>query len=653
MTEKRIKVLLTSNALFNVLLLTVGIFLSSSFFWGFNLISFFGFWQRLVLLITGFIIFIPQVRGYIYKFIDETSKKFDPKYLPVLILFLYTVFFLIFRIRVHFLGDGPMILRMLPEMHGVTDMIATNEPGSYAMDLFVQDILRKLFIGSYSPEYVYIFLSYISGIAFIFISIKFIRSLNIDSAAGIFFFILLFFTSGTIFFLGYVETYQLVFAIALFYIVYSIQFFNDKLRTSYIISAVFGFWLSFHYLASVFIPSYLVVLIFHFKKDRFQAIISLLVFVLCFMLGYLFTGLDINELTKRFMEPNVSHWLPLFSADKTEIIPALSPEHLWDVFNSQFLVLPFGIFTLIGIMILFRNKINWKDYPVIFLSTMCIFSIIFIFFFNSLLGASRDWDVIMLMSFPFLFFNIYLLYKYFDLHIIRKSVVLISYLAFWQSMIWILLNSNSAVSEKRNTGLENDILWDKYKAALYYEEMCAYYKSKTDYDQAMENYYKSFNIKPSTERLVLNLSNMYQKLGKFKDADTLLQGFIVRTGFNRDAYLSQGIVKMSEGDYINSVRCFRNILEKDQMDRDALGNIAGAMYLLKEYDSSIVYSKKVIALNPYDPKPYLGLGDCYIALHDTVQALKNYKYAKELDKDGKLRNEIEMRIGGIKKFSPP
>lgn len=632
-----------------MLLLTIGIFLSSSLYWGFNLLSFFNFWQRLVLLLTGYIIFIPQFRDYISDSINETTKNFNPKYLPLIILLLYTVFFIVFRIKVHFLGDGPMILRMLPEMHGVTDMIATNEPGSYALDLFVQDIIRYLFYASYTPEYVYIFLSYISGLAFILVSINFIRSLSIDSTSGILFFILLFFTSGAIFFLGYVETYQFVFAIALIYIVYSIQFFNNKFRTSYFISVVFGFWLSLHYLASVFIPSYLVVLIFNFKKDKLKTTISLLVFVLCFMLGYLFTGLDINEITKRFAEPNVSHWLPLFSADKTEIIPAVSLEHLWDVFNSQFLVLPFGIFALIGIIILFRKKIKWNDYPVIFLSTMSIFSFIFIFFFNSLLGTSRDWDVIMLMSFPFLFFNIYILYKYFDLHIIRKSLVMISYLAFWQTMIWILLNSNSAVSEKRNTGLENDRLWDKYKAALYYEEMGAYYKSKTDYNKAMESYYKSFNIKPSTERIVLNLSKMYQNMNRLKEADTLLHGFIVRTGYNRNAYLNQGLVKMSEDDYITAVECFRNIIERDPLDRDALGNIAGCLYLLKEYDSSIVYSKKVIELNPNDPKPYLGLGDCYLAQNDTAKALINYEQAKKLDKDLKFGYEIEARLMKINK----
>jgi hypothetical protein len=389
MPENKIRMFLIVNSIFNVLLMFAGNFLGSPFYWGFNTLSFFSISGIIFFIITGIIIFIPYVNKVFLRGIDESGDFLKKPYvLPVLIA-VYILFFFVFRIKEHFLGDGPMILRMLPQMTGVSDMIATNEPGSYTLGLFVQGVLRKIFTASYQTEYVYIFLSVLSGTAFVFILYKYTKFISNGNTIRIINFAVLIFTANFIFFLGYVETYQVIYVLMLLYSVLAIMYFGGKVKTTYFIAFVLGLWLSLHYLAAVFLPSFIFILAYRFRKNSFRSIISLLIFIASFMFFYYLTGLEFSEMVKRFMEPNTSHWLSFFSV-VDGVNPVFSFYHFWDVINSQLLALPFGLFSLTVLVMLLYKRINFKDSSVVFMLLMCGGSVLFIFAFNSYYGLSRD-----------------------------------------------------------------------------------------------------------------------------------------------------------------------------------------------------------------------------------------------------------------------
>jgi outer membrane protein assembly factor BamD (BamD/ComL family) len=632
-----------------LLVLAAGIYFNSSFNWGFHLLSFFSTIQIIVLLLFGLVIFLPQARTFVSEFTAEIVSPLKFKYAVIGILILYSISFFVFRVKVHLLGDSPMILRMLPEMTGVDDMIATNEPGSYAVDLFVQKIFRSLFSTSYMPEHVYIFLSYLCGAIFILILLNYLKRTELDKTIKALTFIILFFTSNIILFLGYAETYQLIFTLMLSYLTLSMIYFKGSLKSSYGISLTYGFWLSLHYLASVFFPSYVIVIIYNFRKEKFQSTVSILLFLASFLLGYLFSGLDLSEMSKRFLKPNTSHWLPLFSAESGGTPPAFSFEHLWDLFNSQFLALPFGLLTLLMFIILFYTYIKWKDPSNVFLLIMSISSLFFIFFFNSHLGLSRDWDVAAMMSFPFLFYFVYVLTNYIDPDKFKREYALIAYISLWQTILWVLLNSNSTLSEMRNTSLDNDRLWGNERLGLYYEEVGAYFKNKEQYSLSISYYKKALELGPEKERLLLNVCYLYYKHKQYDRASMLLKDYINKVRGTRDVYFLLSLVQYETGLYDEAIASYELILQSDPNDWEVMGNLASCYYQKKQYQKSMEYSNRVIEINPGNPKAYLGIGDSYLAMGDTSKAFMNYQKARELDIGFNLKQEIDLRFNKISK----
>lgn len=638
---KKINVLIYSTITLNTLLIIAGAPTKSSLFWGFNLLSFFPPTYAIIIVLSLSVILIPGFRNILIKFITKSADLIKRDYVPLIIIFVYTVFFIIFRIKVHFLGDGPMIIRMLPEMNGVSDMITTNEPGAYTLDLAVQHILRLVMKSSYNPEMVYLILSYVTGIFFLFVLLKFVRNFIDDKPLKLSISVILFFTGCIIFFLGYVETYQIVYLMMLIYLVYSVLFFNNRIKFTFIPAIAFGIWLSLHYLAAVFFPSFIILLIYSFKKNKIQSGISLILFLVCFTAVFLATGLDFKEMVNRFISPNESHWLPLLTGDS--IIPALSFSHLWNVINAELLVLPFGFLSLLIFIIIYYKNINWKNPSVIFLSLITLCSLVFIFLFNSYLGLAKDWDVVGLMSFPVLFILIYLLLTQFDYHSIKPALISMSYLSFCQVMIWVILNRNVAISEQRNTHLDNEYLWEKDKLAIYYEEMGIYYRNRGDYATAVDKLSRGLQYTPSNERLILSLSNIYQKQNNLDKAEELIDGSVKNGIDDRKILTELGVIDMKLEKYDKAIQTFNMIIQRYPGDIDALGNISSCYFALKDYRKSINYSMEVIKQNPYLPLPYIGIGDCYKSMGDTLQANTNYNKAIELDKDHLYKEIIEKR----------
>jgi hypothetical protein len=648
MAEKKLKIFFIVISVFNFLLLLAGAFSSSPFYWGFNTLSFFKISGIIFFAVIGILIFIPFVNSAVLQGVEDLGSVIRKPFAVPVLLIAFLGFFFVFRIKEHFLGDGPMILRMLPQMTGVSDMIATNEPGSYSLALLVQSLMKSIFGNSYSPEYVYIFLSVISGLAFMYLLYVFAGFLSKDKGIAVETGILLLFTSNIIFFLGYVETYQVVFVLLFLYMILSVMYFGGRIKTSYSVALVFGAWLSLHYLAAVFLPSFIFIIAYRFRKNMFPAVISILIFFASFMLVYMLTGLDVEEMIKRFMEPNTSHWLPLFTF-KDGVNPIFSIYHIWDVINSQLLALPFGLLTLAVLLILFYKKFDFRNPAVIFVSLMCIGSFVFIFSFNSYLGLSRDWDVVALMSYPFLFFIILLVNKFFDLNKIKKAFFTFAYIALWQVMVWVYANANVSIAEQRNTHLDDNRLWDNHRIALYYEEVGAYYRNMQDYDRAVLYYEKGLKLEPDRERLVTNLSYVYELQKKNDDAEKVLEDYVSKGYGKKEIYFRLGVFQMGSKKYKKAADNFNKILETDPYDFETLGNLSSCYYSLKDYTKCVEISRNLVSLYPGMCKPYISLGDAYLGIRNTDSALVNYKKAEDLDTDSKYRNEIESRINSIRK----
>ena len=117
----------------------------------------------------------------------------------------------------------------------------------------------------------------------------------------------------------------------------------------------------------------------------------------------------------------------------------------------------------------------------------------------------------------------------------------------------------------------------------------------------------------------------------------------------REILVRLGFIQMEERKYGEAIEDFKKVLDKNPSDFEALGNISVCYYMMKDYSSSINYSKKLISFYPENVKPYLSLGDAFLGTGDTVNALNSYNKAAELNKDSKFESEINSRIQHIKK----
>ena len=278
---------------------------------------------------------------------------------------------------------------------------------------------------------------------------------------------------------------------------------------------------------------------------------------------------------------------------------------------------------------------------------MVLFSIVFIFLFNSQLGLSRDWDVLALMSFPFMIFILIFLSEQIEFNSIKRAYLSLAYICVWQTAIWIFLNWNVNISEARNLNLNNDKFWEKSKTALYFEETGSYYRNNGNYSEAEVRYKKGLEYNPENLRIVINLSGIYYKQNRYLEAEGILENTINRGIDDRKVMVNLGVLEIKLKNYDKAISVFERCVQKDSTDYEALGNISTCYSLKHEYNKSIEYSEKVAKIAPGYPLPYLSLGDSYLALGDTLKAINNYQRAKNLDKDLKFKDLIEGRLENI------
>ena len=205
-----------------------------------------------------------------------------------------------------------------------------------------------------------------------------------------------------------------------------------------------------------------------------------------------------------------------------------------------------------------------------------------------------------------------------------------------------------AISEQRNTQLDNEYLWEKDKLAIYNEEMGIYYRGKGDLETAKDKYIKGLKYAPHSERLILSLSNIYQKENNPDQAEKLIDSSIKNGNTGRKMMIELGVIEMKKGEYNKAIQVFKNIMGTNQDDMEVLGNIASCYYSLKDYRTSMDYSNMVIKLNPSFPLPYIGIGDCYLLSGDTLKAKENYIRANELDKEHEYKEMIDNRLNSIR-----
>ncbi len=88
--------------------------------------------------------------------------------------------------------------------------------------------------------------------------------------------------------------------------------------------------------------------------------------------------------------------------------------------------------------------------------------------------------------------------------------------------------------------------------------------------------------------------------------------------------------KIKSGNYSEAQKSFQKILESDPKNHSALTGLSTALLCLKDYQGAMAIDKRMIAMDPMDPVPYMNMGDMFRDQENWKEARMWYEKANNL-----------------------
>lgn len=466
---------------------------STPFLWGIHHLYFFPRWVGWVLIIVTISFFVPPVNSFLLKFFEsvfsvlrknfvrilDPERKIKKYQLFAIISFLSIPLFWALRTKLFLLGDGYF------KRAAVSDgVILPTEPLDGIIHHQFYRLLTSISPGI-DPSFSYTILSVACGGMFVFL----ILCLS-DLLGGTAFKKVLIFSSlltlGSIeLFFGYVESYTILLVGLTLFILFSILYIQG--RANIILSfLVLGFSIGVHVSAIVFIPAFLYVIFWKWKKEKWR---SIDIFTLLSLLGCL--AIIFLAILKVFLmkgEGNrFGQFLPVLPSAKTDFT-MFCGAHLWEFINQLLLISPVG--TLLFLFFLFyslifkfftvqlrspsrsgstirqthgaersrstgspprgsRGEVEGKDPILNFLLISSLLGLLLVFIYNAGLG-NADWDLRSFAGIFFALFGILIFVKWGSRWSRFKNygLILIA-VGFFHTTPWILVNASREMSVDR------------------------------------------------------------------------------------------------------------------------------------------------------------------------------------------------------------
>jgi len=121
--------------------------------------------------------------------------------------------------------------------------------------------------------------------------------------------------------------------------------------------------------------------------------------------------------------------------------------------------------------------------------------------------------------------------------------------------------------------------------------------AKEYFSKAHYYYKKALEIKPDFDEAIFNIGYTYELEGRFDSAV---------------AYYQKGIDL--QGERVNT-----------------LSKLANAYFLNNQFDKALEANEKIKSINPKTSIPYVNMGNYYIRFGDTLQGIRYYEEAAQLD----------------------
>jgi len=177
------------------------------------------------------------------------------------------------------------------------------------------------------------------------------------------------------------------------------------------------------------------------------------------------------------------------------------------------------------------------------------------------------------------------------------------------------------------------------------------------FENAKANYEKALQINPSDVTTHRQLGICCEILGHSKEAKKYFETAIKLSQENKPLYdearleTAKGVELMQSERYEEALSFFKSATEKWPNLYEAHLHLAGTYLLLGKLQDSKEYYRRALAINPEDPRAYIGMGRAFFREEKPIQSLPYYGKAIHLNpKAGYVYNLLGTALFRIRQF---
>ena len=296
-----------------------------------------------------------------------------------------------------------------------------------------------------------------------------------------------------------------------------------------------------------------------------------------------------------------------------------------------FLITPFIILIIIGLLIYFRKK-----------SKVPIFS--FLFYFVSILpvlqllpvGSAITADRYFYLSSIGLFFMIGIGFSFiYNKFTIKKGysqyintslitiaiivAVIFSVVSYQRTQIWV-----------DNMSLYSDVILKEPNAAGGYFGLGQALRENKSYDKAIQMYNKTIEINPKHSEAYFNMGNVYLEVKKYNKAvESYLKTIELNPGHLK-VNTNLGSAYFSLQEYDKAAQAFQKAIEINPRDMYACNNLGYCYYKQKDFAKAIEMFNKAIEIEPNYRQAYMNIATVYNDMGKTETALEYLSKANKI-----------------------
>ena len=186
-------------------------------------------------------------------------------------------------------------------------------------------------------------------------------------------------------------------------------------------------------------------------------------------------------------------------------------------------------------------------------------------------------------------------------------------------------------------------IWPENESFLY--ELADYYKLRKEYKKSLKIYEKLINQFPDNERLIFLYASNLDKVNKWKQAKNLFLELLKKNP--KDTYTLNYIsykLALRDEDLDYALNLIKKALTLDPENGYFLDTIGWVEFKRKNYEKSVFYLEKASTLLPNSDEVLDHLGDCYLKLNRTNEAIYEWKKALKYVQNDVLRKKIQKKI---------